>query len=216
MSIRVLVADDHEIFADGVCTLLGKEPGFEVAGKATDGEQATRLCRELQPDLVVMDLSMPKMSGIKATGQITSQQPTVKVLCLSMHADRGYVIGALDAGASGYMLKDGPKDELLRAIRIVLMDQVYLSPAIAGTVVEAAMSGSDASVSPALTLLTNREREVLRLLAQGESTKEIAHRLQLSAKTVGTYRVSMMEKLEVRSVAGLTKLAIREGLISAD
>ena len=216
MSIRILVADDHETFADGVCSLLAKEPGFEVVGKATDGEQATRLCRELQPDLVVMDLSMPKMNGIQATGLVTSQQPTVKVLCLSMHADRGYVIGALDAGASGYMLKDGPKDELLRAIRIVLMDQVYLSPAIAGTVVEAAMSGSDASVSPTLMLLTNREREVLRLLAQGESTKEIAHRLQLSVKTVGTYRVNIMEKLEVRSVAGLTKLAIREGLISAD
>ena len=158
---------------------------------------------------------MPGMSGIEATRLISAERPAVKVLCLSMHADRGFVMGALDAGAAGYVLKDGAKTELLQAIRSVTQDQVYLSPAVAGAVVDAARSKSAPNASPALALLTEREREVLKLLSQGETTKEIAHRLHLSVKTVGTHREHIMEKLDIRSIAALTKFAIREGLTSA-
>ncbi len=215
MSTRVLLADDHEIFVQGLCALLDKEPQLEVIGKVTDGTQAVQLSRELEPHVVMMDLTMPGMSGIEATRLITAERPTVKVLCLSMHADRGFVMGALGAGASGYVLKDGAKSELLDAIRTVMEGQVYLSSAIAGTVVDAATSKTAANDSPAFALLTEREREVLQLLAQGESTKEIAHRLHLSVKTVGTHRVHIMEKLDIKSIAALTKFAIREGLTSA-
>ena len=214
MSTRILLADDHEIFLQGLCALLEKEPQLEVIGTVTDGSEAVRLSREKLPDIVVMDLTMPDMSGIEATRLITAERSTVKVLCLSMHADRGFVMGALDAGASGYVLKDCAKGELIQAIRIVTAGQVYLSPGIVGTVVDAAKSTAAASVSAGLTLLTEREREVLQLLAQGETTKEIAHRLRLSVKTVGTHRVHIMDKLDVRGIAALTKFAIREGLTS--
>jgi DNA-binding NarL/FixJ family response regulator len=214
--VRILLADDHRIVLDGVHAVLEREPDFEVVGKATDGNQAVRLAREQVPDVMVMDLSMPGLSGIEATRQITAELPTVKVLCLSMHVDRGFVMGALGAGASGYVLKDGAKTELLNAIRAVMKDQVYLSPGVSGLVVDAATSKTAANASPAFALLTEREREVLQLLADGETTKEIAHRLNLSVKTVGTHREHIMDKLGIRSIAAMTKFAIREGLTSPD
>jgi DNA-binding NarL/FixJ family response regulator len=213
MSTRVLLADDHEIFVEGLRSLLNKEPQLEVVGAATDGGQAVRQVRDWQPDVVIMDLSMPDMSGIEATQLIKTERPEVKVLCLSMHADRGFVMGALDAGASGYVLKDSAKRELLDAIRAVMADQVYLSPCIAGMVVDAAKSSG---ATPALNLITERERQVLKLLAQGSSSKEIADRLHLSVKTVGTHRNHVMEKLDIHSIAELTKFAIREGLTSVE
>jgi len=216
MSTRILLADDHRIFLDGLCALLDQEPELEVIGKVSDGNNAVRLTRERAPDVVVMDLTMPEMNGIEATRLITGERPAVKVLCLSMHADRGFVMGALEAGASGYVLKDGAKEELLQAIRTVRKDQVYLSPGIAGMVVDAARSRTAANASSALTLLTEREREVLQLLVQGETTKEIAHRLHLSVKTVGTHRSHIMAKLDLHSIAELTKFAIREGLTSVE
>jgi len=212
MSTRVLLADDHEIFVEGLRSLLDKEPQLDVIGTVTDGAEAVQSAREQQPDIVVMDLTMPGMSGIEATRLITAERPTVKVLSLSMHADRGFVMGALDAGASGYVLKDGAKSELLDAIRTVMAGQVYLSPGIAGMVVAAARS----NVPPRFTPLTERESEVLKLLAQGETTKKIALRLRLSVKTVGTHRRNIMEKLNTDSIAKLTKFAIREGLTSAE
>jgi DNA-binding NarL/FixJ family response regulator len=157
MSTRVLLADDHELFAEGLSALLNGEPQLEVVGMANDGSQAVRAAREHEPDVVLMDLSMPDMSGIEATQLIRAERPAVKVLCLSMHADRGFVMGALDAGASGYVLKDSAKKELLGAIRAVMANQVYLSPAIAGMVVDAAKSGG---ATPALELLTDRERQI--------------------------------------------------------
>jgi DNA-binding NarL/FixJ family response regulator len=215
MSIRIVLADDHGIVRDGVHAVLDREPELEVIGKVSDGRQAARLCREQVPDIVVMDLTMPDMSGVEATRLITAEQPTVKVLCLSMHADRGFVMAALEAGAAGYVLKDGIKIDLLNAIRTVMQDQVYLSPAIAGMVVDAATSMTTTSVVPVFASLSAREREVLGLLAGGESTKEIAQRLNLSVKTVGTHRRHIMDKLNINSIATLTKLAIREGLTSA-
>ena len=213
MTTRILLADDHEIFVESLALLLSKEPSFEVVGTVTDGDQAVRLAREQEPDVVIMDLSMPQISGIEATQLIKTERPAVKVLCLSMHADRGYVMGALDAGASGYLLKDSAKKELINAIRTVMDDQVFLSSAVAGMVVDAARSNS---TTPAIELLTERERQILKLLAQGACTKKIADRLHLSVKTVGTHRSHIMEKLDIHSIAGLTKFAVREGMISLD
>ena len=215
MSVRIVLADDHAIVLDGLHAVLEGELGLEVIGKVSDGRQAVRLSREQLPDIVVMDLTMPDMNGVEATRLITAERPTVKVLCLSMHADRGFVMAALDAGAAGYVLKDGAKKELLDAIRTVMMGQIYLSPAIAGMVVDAARSHSAGDDVPRLTRLSAREREVLELIAQGESTKAIAQRLNLSVKTVGTHRRNILGKLKLESIAALTKFAIREGLTSA-
>ncbi len=215
MTARILLADDHEIVLDGVHAMLEREPEFEVIGKVTDGGKAVRLSREQVPDIVVMDLTMPGMSGIEATRLIATKQPAVKVLCLSMHADRGFVMAALEAGASGYVLKDAAKKELLHAICTVMKGQVYLSPAIAGMVVDAVRSRDAASDSSNFALLTAREREVLQLVVHGETTRQIACRLHLSVKTVGTHRRQIMDKLNIDNIAGLTKFAIREGLTSA-
>ena len=201
MTTRVLLADDHEIVLDGVHAMLEREPEFEVIGKVTDGSQAVCLSREQAPNIVVMDLTMPDMSGIEATRLILTERPAVKVLCLSMHADRGFVMAALEAGASGYVLKDAAKKELLHAIRTVMKGQVYLSPGIAGMVVDAARSRDAASDGSNLGLLTAREREVLQLLAQGETTKLIANLLHLSVKTVGTHRRHVMDKLTIDNIA---------------
>jgi DNA-binding NarL/FixJ family response regulator len=211
MSTRVLLADDHEIFVESLRSLLNREPQIQVIGTVTDGRQAVRQVREQEPDVVIMDLSMPDMNGIEATHLISTERPKVKVLCLSMHADRGFVMGAFDAGASGYVLKDSAKKELLDAIRTVMADRVYLSPGVAGVVVDAAKSST---ATPAVELLTERERQVLKLVAQGRSTKEIADRLHRSVKTVGSHRSHIMVKLHVNSIAELTKFAIREGLTS--
>ena len=211
MTTRVLLTDDHAIFVEGLASLLARDKQFEVVGTATHAKEALQKVRESEPDVVIMDLSMPDMSGIEATQLIKAERPDVKVLCLSMHADRGYVMGALDAGASGYVLKDGARNELVEAIQAVADDQVYLSPAIAGIVVDAAKSSG---ATPALELLTDRERQIVHLLAGGERTKVIAERLHLSVKTVGTHRSHIMEKLDIHSIAELTKFAIREGLTS--
>ena len=211
MTTRVLLTDDHAIFVEGLASLLARDKQFEVVGTATHAKEALQKVRESEPDVVIMDLSMPDMSGIEATQLIKAESPDVKVLCLSMHADRGYVMGALDAGASGYVLKVGARNELVEAIQAVADDRVYLSPAIAGIVVDAAKSSG---ATPALELLTDRERQIVHLLAGGERTKVIAERLHLSVKTVGTHRSHIMEKLDIHSIAELTKFAIREGLTS--
>ena len=211
MTTRVLLTDDHAIFVEGLASLLARDKQFEVVGTATHAKEALQKVRECEPDVVIMDLSMPDMSGIEATQLIKAESPDVKVLCLSMHADRGYVMGALDAGASGYVLKDGARNELVEAIQAVADDRVYLSPSIAGIVVDAAKSSG---ATPALELLTDRERQIVHLLAGGERTKVIAERLHLSVKTVGTHRSHIMEKLDIHSIAELTKFAIREGLTS--
>lgn len=213
MNTRVLLADDHQIFVEGLAALLGKEDELEVVGTATTAQLAVQKVRETSPDIVIMDLSMPDMSGIEATQLIMTESPETKVLCLSMHADRGFVMGALDAGASGYVLKDTAKQELLSAIRAVAADQVYLSPGVAGLVVDAAKSGKS---TPGLEKLTERECQILKLLAQGKSTKEIADQVHLSVKTIGTHRSHIMEKLDIHSIAELTKFAILEGLTSLE
>jgi len=218
MSTRIILCDDHKIVREGLRALLAKQPGMEVIAEAEDGRSTLELVRNLKPDIVVMDVSMPDLNGIEATRQILAEAPNVRVLALSMHSDRRFVTGMLSAGASGYLLKDCAFEELTRAVRAVLSGQTYLSPGIAGVVVKdyvQRISGQAGPPTPPSTL-TAREREVLQLLAEGHNTKEIAGLLNVSTKTVETHRTQIMAKLNLRSVAELTKYAIREGLTSLE
>jgi DNA-binding NarL/FixJ family response regulator len=214
MSIRIILADDHRIIREGLRSLLEREPQMEVAAEADNGRAAVRLARELAPEVVVMDIAMPDLNGVEATRQIVAESPQVKVIALSMHADKRYVMEMLKAGASGYLLKDGAFEELARAIRAVLANKTYLSPQISELVIGDYVRRLQKSDGTAFTVLSAREREVLQLLAEGSGTAQIAERLHLSVKTVETYRQHLMEKLGIRSVAELTKYAIREGLTS--
>jgi two-component system response regulator NreC len=190
---------------------------MKIVAQAANGREAVKLAHQQKPDMVIMDVAMPDLNGLEAVRQILSNSPRIKVIALSMHSDRRYVTGMLSAGASGYILKHCAFEELVHAIRTVLSNQVYLSPAIAGIVVkELAQSKTSRARQPASQKLTSREREVLQLIAEGHSAREIAERLHLSVKTIETHRRQMMEKLEIRSVADLTKFAIREGLTSLD
>ena len=217
MAIRILLADDHELFLSGLLALLEKEPDMEVVGEAKDGREACRKAQELAPDLVLMDISMPGLNGIEATRQIATDRGVgVKVVCLSMHTESRFVEAALKSGAAGYLLKDSEPRELVRAIRVVMMGRTYISPAVAGTLVDALKDQRPLAGSSAFTLLTEREREVLQLLAEGHSTREIAEQLYMSPKTVATHREHLMNKLHIRSIAGLTKYAILEGLTSSE
>jgi DNA-binding NarL/FixJ family response regulator len=216
LTTRILLADDHEILLGGLRAMIEREPGLEVAGEARDGLEAVEKAGELEPDLAIMDLSMPGLNGIEATRRITSNQPHVKVLCLSSHSDPVMVEGMLEAGASGYLLKDYAMDELLRAIEVVMAGETYLSPRVAGGVVQSLFRGPRSSSGSMLSQLTEREREVLQLISEGHSNKEIAERLHLSPKTVGTHREHIMQKLDIHSIAGLTKYAIQQGLTSTE
>lgn len=197
-----MVADDHKIMRDGLRTLIEKEPGMEVVGDAEDGREALKRVRELKPDVVIMDVTMPNLNGIEATRQIAANLPEVKVIALSMHNDRLFVERMLLAGASGYLTKDCALEELARAIRTVTDDKTYLSPNVAGVVIDGykklRMSPEGSS---AFFLLTPREREVLQLLAEGKSTKQTAAALHVSVKTVETHRRQIMIKLGMKSIA---------------
>jgi len=214
MSIRIVLADDHRIVCQGLAALLGREPGLQVLGQATDGIELLNLCNELRPDIAITDVSMPSLNGIEATHRIRAQVPSVKVLCLSVHDETQLVAAVLDAGASGYLLKDCVSEELVRAVRAVMAEQIYLSPAITRVVVEDYRDKRQASQGSVFSQLTAREREIAQLLAEGHSTKQIAARLGVSLKTVGTHREHVMQKLQIHSVAQLTHYAIREGLTS--
>lgn len=216
MSIRVLLADDHRIVLQGLRSLLEQEPDIKVVGEAQNGRRTVELVGELGPDVVIMDLTMPGMNGIEATRRIRTDHPEVKVLALSMHSDKGFVDSVLDAGASGYLLKDCAFDELAQAIRLVVTGDMYLSPGVAKTVVKGYVRQLRQGDRSALSSLSPREREVLQLTAEGKSAREIASLLGLSVKTVETQRRRIMQKLDVHSVAGLTKRAIREGLTSLE
>jgi DNA-binding NarL/FixJ family response regulator len=216
--MRILLADDHQIVLEGLRSLLQQNEEMEVVAEAKDGRSAVQLARELQPDVVVMDVGMPGLNGIEATRQITSREPDAKVVALSMHSDRRFMGEMLKAGAKGYLLKDGAFEELATAIRSVMSNKVYLSPRIADVVVDdyVRRTPSQGSDTSAFAKLTPREREVLQLMAEGRATKEIAMDLKVSIKTVETHRRQIMEKLNIHSVAELTKYAIREGLTSLD
>lgn len=216
MSARILLADDHRIMREGLAALVEKQPDMTVIGQAGDGRQAVQLARDLQPDVIIMDASMPVLNGMEATRRIAAELPAVKVLCLSFQSEKRLVLAVLEAGASGYLLKDCAFEELITAIRTVMTGQTYLSAAVAATVVEGYKARRADMKDSAFTQLTEREREIVQLLAEGLSTKDVAAQLHLSVKTVGTHREHLTAKLHIRSLAELTKYAIREGLTSVD
>jgi len=212
--IRILIADDHKIIVDGLRSLLENNSAFKVIGQASDGLSAVRLAAEIAPDLVIMDISLPGLNGIDATRRILEANPRTKVIALSMHKDGRYIAEALKSGASGYLLKESAFDELTAAIRTVMKGRAYLSASITDLVIKDYIRHLERTASGVFAILTPREREVLQSLSEGLSTKEIAARLGVSVKTVETYRAQIMEKLDIHSVAELTKYAIREGITS--
>ncbi|MBW1710554.1 MAG: response regulator transcription factor [Deltaproteobacteria bacterium] len=215
MDMKIVLADDHSLFREGLKSLIQEHPDLEIVGETGNGRDAVKLCRELWPDIVIMDVAMPELNGIEATRQIVNECPGIKIIAVSMHSSRRFVVDMLQAGASGYLLKDCAFQELSMAISAVQSSQVYLSPSIASVVVEKIAGSADTEIT-VTSRLTPREREVLQLLAEGKSSLETANRLHLSVKTVQTHRRNIMEKLNLHNLANLTKYAIREGLISPD
>ena len=213
---RVLLADDHRIMREGLRSLLDEVEGLDVVGEAENGREVLNMVDDLYPHLVIMDVGMPDLNGIEATRKLVDKKPNIRVIALSMHSDRQYVGGMLEAGACGYLLKDSAFEELEEALETVLNDQVYLSPDIADVIVKNFVRGMPTEAPSVYAQLTPREREVLQLIAEGLSTREIASRLDVSVKTVETHRRNTMEKLDLESVAELTKYALREGLTSLD
>jgi DNA-binding NarL/FixJ family response regulator len=215
MSIKVMIADDHQIVREGLRAMLEKEHDIQVVGEAVDGRMTERLARELVPDVIIMDVAMPDLNGIEATRQIVAELPGVKIIALSMHDDRRFVLNMLKAGAAGYMLKDCAFKDLAKAIRVVMAHKTYLSHEIADIVVKDYLASSSPMESSVFQLLSPREREVLQLIAEGKTSGQIADNLHISVKTVESHRQQIMMKLKIKSVAELTKYAIREGLTSA-
>jgi two-component system response regulator NreC len=212
VSIRILLADDHKIVREGLRALLNKKPDFEVIAEAENGRMALQVAREVMPDVIIMDLTMPDLNGIEATRQLIAALPDVKVIALSMHSDNRLVVGMLDAGAVGYLLKDCAFEELENAIHNVVANQIYLSPKITRDFIEYHVRNSLLAQSSAFSVLTARERQILQLLAEGKNTKQMAASFKVSIKTVEAHRKHIMKKLNIHSVSGLTKYALREGL----
>ena len=216
MNIRIVIADDHQIVRQGLRTLLEREADMQVVAEAEDGRRAVSLARELIPHVIVMDVEMPDLNGIEATRQILTEYPQIKIIALSMYSDRRFVTNMLKSGVSGYLLKDCAFEELVQAIRLAMSNRIYLSPGVVDVVVKDYANHTPAPSQPVFSVLTTREREVLQLLSEGKRTSQIADLLHISIKTVETHRQQIMHKLGMRSVAELTKYAIREGLTSLE
>ena len=217
MSIKILVVDDHGIMREGLRLLIGQQEDMETVGEGADGREAIELARKFGPDVVLMDVSMPRLNGIEAARQIIKENHGTKVLALSAYSNKSFVTDMLRAGASGYILKDGVTNELVRAIRAVTANERYLSTKIAGIVIEDYIhSGNSGSEQPVLDNLTGKERELLQLLVENKSSKEAARLLHVSVKTVDARRRGIMDKLGISGIAALTKFAIREGLTSLE
>ena len=212
---RVLLADDHVLVRAGIRALLEKLPGIEVVGEAANGRETLQMVKQLGPDLVLLDISMAELSGLETLPKIVSEYPSTKVLILSAHANEEYVLRALRGGAAGYLLKDAAAEELGLAIKAVGQGQTYLSPSVSRTVVDNYLQRAAGDEGPS-DLLTDRQREILQLIAEGKSTKEIAYLLKISVKTAEAHRLQLMNRLDIHDVAGLVRYAIRTGVISAE
>lgn len=217
MKIRVVVADDHAIIREGLRVMLGNQPDMEVVGTATNGREAIRLVDEYEPDVAVMDISMPQLNGIEAIQQMLPRHPHMQVVVLSIHETKPYVFRAMKAGAKGYLIKETAGLEVVDAVRAVHRGERYLSQRITDLLIDASFLDLEASleVSP-LEALSPREREILQLVAEGKTSQEIAKRLSISPKTVDTYRSRLMHKIRVEDMAGLVKFAIQYGVISLE
>ena len=216
VTTTIVLADDHNIMRKGLSSLIEKQPQMKVVGEAEDGRTTIHLAQNLKPDIVIMDISMPDLNGIEATSQIVDTCPGTKVIGLSIHADRRFVSQMLKAGAMGYLLKDCAFEELKLAIHAVTHGNMYLSPSVAGGIVKDYVKRLSKDDTSAFTVLSEREREVLQLLAEGKSMKQIASDLYLSVKTIETHRQNIMKKLNIYNIPELVKYAIREGLTFLD
>lgn len=216
MKPRIIIADDHRILRDGIAAQLGVEGRFDVIAQAADGLEAVALCKQHHPDVIIMDLGMPQLNGIDATRQVKEMCSGTKVLALSMHSEQRYVADALQAGVAGYVLKDAAFEELERALDTVLSGGVYLSPGIQAAVIDHALGRGPGVRGATSKELTAREREILQMVAEGLTAKQIAATLHLSVKTVETHRRQVMDKTGANSVADLVRYAIREGIATLD
>ncbi len=213
MSIKIIIADDHKIMRDGLRNMLDKEPGMEVVAEAKNGREALRLAEQLRPDILLMDISMDDLNGIDATRSLVGKGLGTRVVALSMHADKRFVAGMFEAGAMAYLLKECSYEELIQAIRQVMSGRTYLCSMISGVMIRDYIQRMRKNEP---SLLSPREKEILQLMAEGSTTKRIADQLKVSVKTVETHRQHIMDKLNIYSIAELTKYAIKEGITSLD
>lgn len=214
-TIRVLLADDHKVMRSGLRLLLSQQPDLVVVGEADDGRQAVALVNSLKPQVVVMDIGMPNLNGVEASRQITQSNPGTSVVILSMHADETYILRALRSGARAYLLKDSAESDLLRAIHAVVEGKSFFSPAVSKVLLEEYVQKLQRTgAEDSYDLLTPREREILQLVAEGKSNKDVANLLNLSVYTVETHRANIMEKLNLKGVPELILYAVRKGIIS--
>jgi two-component system response regulator NreC len=212
--VRIVLAEDHTILREGLRALLTADPDFEIIGEAADGREAVRFVEKQIPDLILMDLSMPRMTGMDAIREIKKRYPQTKIIALTVHKTEEYLRTTLQAGADAYVLKDATHDELMMAIESVLKGKTYLSPGVSGKVIEGYLEGKESQIPPSkLGLLSQREREVLKLIAEGYKNKEIATDLCISLKTVEKHRANLMKKLDLHNAAALTAYAIEQGLV---
>jgi two-component system, NarL family, response regulator NreC len=212
---QVLIVEDHTILREGLRSLLSAHPDFEITGEATDGREAIRAAEKLHPEIILMDLSMPKMGGIEAIREIKRQWSKIKILALTVHKTEEYIMATLEAGADGYLLKDATHAELIKAMEVVLKGDRYLCPGISGQIIEGYLRGRRTEKPLSVfDALTPREREILKLIGEGYKNKEIAEQLFISIKTVEKHRSNLMEKLQLHNSAALTSYALKKGLIS--
>jgi two-component system response regulator NreC len=212
--VRLLVADDHKIFRQGIKKLLEEEADLQVVGEAADGREAVKKATELKPDLVLMDIAMANLNGLEATRQIKKVLPETKIIMVTMHKNEEYILQSFQAGASGFILKEGAVEELVHAIRSIHQDKSFLSPTISKTLIDAYLRKMETGKTETpFDLLTDREREVLQLIAEGYTNREVAKALFISVKTVEAHRAHIMQKLNIHDVAKLVKYAIQKGLV---
>lgn len=212
MEIKIILVDDHKILRDGLRNVIEKKANLQVVGEAQDGREAVKLCRELKPNVVVMDVSMPGLNGVEATKQITQENTDIKIIGLSMHSNKRFITGMFKAGAYGYLLKDSDSEELIDAIDSVARNKKYISNRISGIILHEFL----ASIPEEKSELSSREKEILQLIAEGKSSKDIGEMIFVSSKTVDAHRKNIMDKLELRTIPELTKYAIKSGLTSLD